>query len=97
MAVAAVGGAFWRRGAIVLARRQCRGVAGLAALDESTVLNSCGVEPFSDSFKRNREQMDGLIAQLDAGGPALPLLLPPAAFQASCPGYSALCISSCRP
>ncbi|KAL4421756.1 hypothetical protein ABPG77_009739 [Micractinium sp. CCAP 211/92] len=66
MAVAAVGGAFWRRGAIVLARRQCRGVAGLAALDESTVLNSCGVEPFSDSFKRNREQMDGLIAQLDA-------------------------------
>lgn len=87
MAVSALGGALYRRGVIAWATRQCRGVAGLAPLDESTVLNSCGVEPFSDSFRRNKEQMDGLIAQLDAGGLALPLLPPPAAIQAPAPRY----------
>ncbi|KAL4431453.1 hypothetical protein ABPG75_006709 [Micractinium tetrahymenae] len=66
MAVAALRGAPWRRGVIYLIARQCRGVAGLAPLDESTVLNSCGVEPFSEGFRRNQNQMDGLIAQLDA-------------------------------
>lgn len=43
-----------------------RGVAGLALTDLSTVLDSRGVEPYSDSFKKNASQMDGLLAQLDA-------------------------------
>lgn len=67
MAFAALRGALWRRGAIGSIERQCRGVAGLAPLDEGTVLSSCGVEPFSQSFKSNQEQMDGLIAELEAG------------------------------
>lgn len=31
------------------------------------VLESCGVEPFSQAFQRNKAQMDGLVAQLRAG------------------------------
>lgn len=31
------------------------------------VLDSCGVEPYSEAFERNKQQMDGLVAQLRAG------------------------------
>ncbi|KAI3424326.1 hypothetical protein D9Q98_009879 [Chlorella vulgaris] len=48
---------------------QCRSASttcGLAPTDTSTVLPSCGVEPYSEAFRQNQAQMDGQIAKLDA-------------------------------
>ncbi len=47
--------------------RQLRWVSGLPSLDQSQVLPSCGVEPFSETFAANKAAMDGLLSQLRAG------------------------------
>lgn len=62
---------------------QCRRISSLAAQDVSSVLGAGGVEPFSDSFRRNQTAMDELLVQLESGMTALPAagclppLLPP--------------------
>ena len=56
-----------RHAALLASAAQRRSVSGLPLRDESPVLGTCGVEPFSDAFKANTRAMDASIAALDAG------------------------------
>ncbi|PSC74671.1 methylcrotonoyl-carboxylase [Micractinium conductrix] len=55
-----------RHAALLASAAQRRSVSGLPLRDESPVLGTCGVEPFSDAFKANTRAMDASIAALDA-------------------------------
>lgn len=48
--------------------RLVRGITGVAPLDNSQVLDSCGVQPYSEDFHRNAARMNELVEQLQAGG-----------------------------
>lgn len=43
-----------------------RGLQTAAVLDESTVLDACGAEPFSEAFATNQRHMESLVASLRA-------------------------------